>query len=322
VPKKPEKKSPEKSGLHPRNRHRTRYDFHQLVKTHQALAPFVTMNQYNDESIDFADPAAVKTLNAALLKQYYGIVAWDIPPNYLCPPIPGRADYIHHIADLLRSCNRSVIPRGQSIRVLDIGVGANCIYPIIGTREYGWQFVGTDTDPAAIRSSKHIVKSNPVLAGAIECRLQPNTTDIFTGIIKSGEVFDVTVCNPPFHASAAEAREGTKRKWKNLGHKRNAAPVLNFGGQNAELWCKGGEAAFVRTMIQQSARMTTACFWFSTLISKSSHLSAVHHALKAVHASDVRTIGMAQGQKVSRIVAWTFLTKEEQAAWRTTRWHS
>ena len=131
-----------KSGLHARNRHRSRYDFPLLVKEHPELSRFVRVNEYDDESIDFADPAAVRSLNKALLKLYYGITHWDIPENYLCPPIPGRADYIHHVADLLRSCNNSVIPRGTSVTVLDIGVGANCIYPIIGVKEYGWHFVG------------------------------------------------------------------------------------------------------------------------------------------------------------------------------------
>ncbi|PVF10901.1 23S rRNA (adenine(1618)-N(6))-methyltransferase, partial [Yersinia pestis] len=37
-------------------------------------------------------------------------------------------------------------------------------------------------------------------------------------------------------------------------------------------------------------------------------------------AVEVRTIEMAQGQKVSRFVAWTFLTPEQQAAWVAERW--
>jgi 23S rRNA (adenine1618-N6)-methyltransferase len=39
------------------------------------------------------------------------------------PPIPGRADYIHQIADLLATCNKKVVPTGADIRILDIGVG-------------------------------------------------------------------------------------------------------------------------------------------------------------------------------------------------------
>jgi hypothetical protein len=106
----------------------------------------VARNRYGTESIDFANPAAVKALNQALLKKFYDIAHWDIPPGYLCPPIPGRADYIHHVADLLAGEHEVAIPRGPSVAVLDIGIGANCVYPIVGCHDYGWQFVGTDID--------------------------------------------------------------------------------------------------------------------------------------------------------------------------------
>ena len=94
-------KNKEKIELHPRNKHRERYDFQQLINTCPELAPFVKLNNYNDESIDFFNPNAVKMLNKALLKQHYGINNWEIPEGYLCPPIPSRADYLHYIADLL-----------------------------------------------------------------------------------------------------------------------------------------------------------------------------------------------------------------------------
>jgi 23S rRNA (adenine1618-N6)-methyltransferase len=45
-----------------------------------------------------------------LLISYYDIQKWDIP-HYLCPPIPGRADYIHYIADLLAESNNGIIPK-------------------------------------------------------------------------------------------------------------------------------------------------------------------------------------------------------------------
>jgi 23S rRNA (adenine1618-N6)-methyltransferase len=48
------------------------------------------------------------------------------------------------------------------------------------------------------------------------------------------------------------------------------------------------------------------CRWFTTLVAQSAHLPAIRHALKAAQAADVRIIPMAQGQKQSRIVAWTF----------------
>ena len=95
------KQASTKSKIHPRNKHRQGYNFKQLIKTCPALAPYVQENKYGTASIDFANAAAVQLLNKALLMEYYGIIAWQIPSNYLVPPIPSRADYIHHIADVL-----------------------------------------------------------------------------------------------------------------------------------------------------------------------------------------------------------------------------
>ncbi|MEA3505606.1 MAG: 23S rRNA (adenine(1618)-N(6))-methyltransferase RlmF [Bacteroidota bacterium] len=308
--KKPHKK--EKSKLHPRNKHRERYDFKQLIASCPDLAQFVKLNKYDDESIDFFDPEAVKMLNKALLKHYYGIENWEIPKNYLCPPIPGRADYIHHIADLLRDSYNGIIPKGKKIKCLDIGVGANCIYPILGNKGYGWSFVGSDIDPLSIESANKIVDSNPSLIGKIELRLQENPKDIFRGIIKKDEIFDVSICNPPFHESLEDAQSGSRRKIKNLKQKQVNKVTLNFGGNSSELWCEGGEVKFVRDMIHQSKKFSTSCFWFTTLISKKANLNRVYKALKKIEATEVKTIEMGQGNKTSRIVAWTFFPRVKE----------
>ena len=300
--------SSEKTALHPRNPHRFRYDFKQLTDTCPELVPFVNVNKYGSETVDFGNPVAVKMLNKAILKLHYGIMNWDIPKNYLCPPIPGRADYIHYMADLLASCNNGVIPKGKGVSVLDIGVGASCIYPLIGNKTYGWHFVGTDIDPVAIRCANQIIESNAFQKGTIEIRLQAKPSNIFSSILKPGEVFDLSICNPPFHSSPEEASGESQRKLKNLSSPGKIPSVLNFGGQNNELWCDGGEAEFVRRMVKQSSELPDRCRWFSSLISKKSNLQGIYKALQRAGAKEVRTIEMAQGQKQNRIVVWTFLS--------------
>ena len=296
----------EKLTLHPRNKHRERYDFKELVASFPALATYVRPNEYQDESIDFFNPEAVKTLNAALLKHHYAIEDWDIPKNYLCPPIPGRADYIHYVADLLAENHpQKNIPTGNKIRCLDIGVGANCVYPLIGNKEYGWSFVGSDIDAVSIASARKTIESNH-LQEQIELRLQPNPNDIFRGIIQPSDFFDVTTCNPPFHSSAEEAKAGSARKINNLKNKKVGKPILNFGGKSNELWCEGGEEKFIQRMILESKGFAHSCRWFTTLVSKESNLKNAYKALKKVTAVEVRTIQMGQGNKVSRIVAWRF----------------
>ena len=310
-----------KSGLHPRNRHRGRYDFPALIASVPELAPFVGPNAYGDTSVDFANPLAVKTLNQAILKHFYGISGWDVPAGYLCPPIPGRADYVHHLADLLAEANGSAIPRGPQVNVMDIGIGANCVYPIIGHAEYGWDFLGTDIDRTALESAAAIAEANPGLDEALELRQQASASQILRGVVRPGEVFDAVLCNPPFHGSLSEAKEGTHRKWKNLGKTTDAqSNKLNFGGQGNELWCEGGEIAFIRRLIKESVQMANGCLWFTTLVSKEDNLPLVRAALKQARAVEQRTIEMAQGQKRSRIVAWSFIDALQRSAWANRRW--
>ena len=303
----PQKKSipEEKENFHPRNRHRHRYNFPELIKACPELADYVSPNPFEDLSIDFADPNAVKSLNKALLKQFYTIGLWDIPEGFLCPPIPARADYIHYAADLLIG-EDGKLPKGKHIKVLDIGVGANCIYPLIGQYEYGWTFVGSETDQLANRSATNIIEANG-LAKFISVRRQRSADHIFIDIINPGEKFSLSICNPPFHTSMQEAAEGTARKWKNLGKNKQASTDLNFGGKNAELWCEGGEERFILKMIEESGQFAKSVQWFTSLVSKKETLAVCYRALERVGAKEVRTIEMKQGQKVSRILAWTYV---------------
>ncbi len=312
----------EKSKLHIRNKHRERYNFKELISAYPDLEKFVILNSYNDESIDFFDPRAVLSLNKALLKFYYNVDNWNIPQNYLCPPIPGRADYIHNIADLLSISNQNKIPIGTKVKCLDVGVGANCVYPLIGNSEYSWSFVGSEIDPIAIHSANNIIESNQKLLGLIEIRKQANPSNIFSGVIRENELFDVVICNPPFHSSAAEAQSASIRKIKNLKGKKNNKPVLNFGGKNTELWCVGGEKKFILNMIRQSEKFSDSCFWFTTLVSKQSNLDRISKELESANIADTKIIEMGQGNKISRIVAWTFLSKDDQEKWVLNRWEN
>lgn len=310
-----------KSRLHPRNQHGARYDLELLKQTCPALQPHILRLPNGSDSIDFANPEAVKILNTALLMHHYGLSYWDIPPGYLCPPIPGRADYIHQMADLLSETNDGRVPRGSQVRCLDIGVGANAVYPIIGRAEYGWSFVGTDIDPVSLEAAQAIAEANDVLRGGVEFRLQPEPAQVFTGIWPETETFDAVICNPPFHASAADAEAANLRKVKQLNpNQKVIAPALNFGGQGGELWCVGGEEKFIKTMVQQSQPYAQNCAWFSVLVAKKTHLKGVYAELSRVRATIVRTIPMGQGNKTSRMVAWTFLPKTDLNSWGNVRW--
>lgn len=287
--------------LHSRNAHRHGYDFESLITACPALGPHVRPNPYGIDSINFADPLAVKRLNQALLQQYYGVHTWDIPPGYLCPPIPGRVDYVHYLADLLGVDTHDA--SSAKVKLLDIGTGANLIYPLLATTVYGWQCVGVDVDANALAHAQQLIDANG-LASQISLRQQPRATSIFKGVLLPDDQFTLTMCNPPFHASHAHARAGTQRKWRGLG--KAPAAQLNFGGQAHELVYPGGEAQFLNTMLRESRMYGDQCLWFSSLVSKASLLPMVYRTLTQLQARTVHTIAMAQGQKQSRFVAWQF----------------
>lgn len=293
----PKPKQDSRPAMHERNRFRNGYDFERLMNSSAALAPFVKPNGHGQVSIDFADPQAVKALNQSLLKDAYGLEHWDLPPGYLCPPIPGRCDYLHHLADLIER------RQGPQVRVLDVGTGANCIYPLIGACEFGWSFVGAELDEEAFLWARKLAKSDARLAGFIELRRQSHASRCFHGMIGKAERYDLTMCNPPFHTSLKEAAAGTERKLRNLGVKKAGQ---NFGGTAGELCCEGGELGFIQRMILESVSYADQVGWFTTLVSKSEHLPALQKALRRVQATEVRIIDMAQGQKRSRLLAWRF----------------
>lgn len=307
-------KAKEKS-LHPRNPHNARYDFEALIESEPKLGSFVGENLYGDLSIDFSNADALLMLNRALLVHFYGISEWKIPKNYLCPPIPGRVDYIHYLADLLSVSNGGKIPQGEKVLGLDVGMGANCIYPIVGSAVYGWNFVGSDIDEVSVTSASSLVEKNSSLRGKVEIRMQDNADKIFSGVIRKNERFAFSICNPPFHVSAEAAQAGTQRKNRNLSKNSKQKSTLNFGGQSNELWCPGGEVAFIRKMIAESVIYKKRVLWFTSLVSKKENLPAIYKALKAVKPYEVKTVEMKQGQKVTRFVAWTYHNKQMQASW-------
>jgi|TARA_B110000240_G_scaffold29709_1_gene31477 23S rRNA (adenine1618-N6)-methyltransferase len=297
-----------KATLHPNNKNRKQYDLLALVKEIPELEKYVKKNKDGEQTVDFSDPIAVKLLNKALLSHYYDVKFWKFPDTNLCPPIPGRADYIHHMSDLLDESMR----KGKTINCLDIGVGASCIYPIIGITEYNWNFIASDIDRKSIATAKKIISSNPNLKGKVDFRFQNDSNKIFEGILKEEDRIEITICNPPFHASRKEALEEQRKKVRNLTGKYHQNPKLNFSGASEELIYEGGEYQFIQNMIKESVKYANNCVWFSTLVSKKKNLHGIYINLKRLKVHQIKEIEIITANKKSRIIAWTFMTKREQ----------
>lgn len=305
-----------KASLHPRNQHQVvagkAYDLDKLTKVNPALTQWLIKRPDGEDTVNFSEPDAVKELNKALLLQHYGMIFWDIPTNYLCPPVPGRADYVHHLADLLAASNGGEIPQGKAVKGLDVGTGANLIYPIVGSYEYGWQFVGSDIETVSLNCAEQLIKANSRLKKQIKLRKQEESNHIFKGIIQADDEFTFTLCNPPFHASEEQATQGAQRKNRNLGQNKGK---LNFGGQSNELWCPGGEAEFVCNMVRESSQFKSQVLWFTSLISSKNNLAKIETELKKIKAKQVKIVEMGQGNKISRFIAWSFFDTSQQQGW-------
>lgn len=280
--------------MHPKNPFREDYDFDRLISYHPELSEFVFLNNYGNKTIVFGNRQAVKALNTALLKMHYGLEYWDIPENNLCPPNPGRLDYLLYIADL--------IPK-KDIRLLDIGTGANLIYPILGQLHFNWECTGSEVDLDSLKNAQELIDKNKILS-KIELRHQPYTHSILKHIVHPNDAFDVVVCNPPFFKNRLEALRKNQRKIKNLGLSKNEG--LNFGGLSNELWYKGGETAFIKKMAAESVFFKDQVYWFTSIISQKENLREIKRAINKTLPATVRIIQMGQGNKKSRFIAWTF----------------
>ncbi len=294
--------------MHKNNIHNKGYNLSLLKIEAPELTPFVFTNDFGKETIDFSKPEAVKVLNTALLKTHYDIAFWEFPNTNLCPAIPGRVDYIHYTNDLLKESNLT-----ETITVLDIGTGANCIYPLLGHKVYQWKYVATDVNTQAIKVAETIVSKNG-LSEHIVLKQQPNENNIFKGILTETDRFTLTLCNPPFYKNEMEALQATTRKLKGLGQGTDKV-IRNFAGQAQELWYTGGEKAFLHTYLYESSLFKTNCFWYTSLVSNKDNIKSMQKSLKKLGATTVKIIEMSQGNKKSRIVAWTFLNEKEQRTW-------
>jgi 23S rRNA (adenine1618-N6)-methyltransferase len=280
-------------GLHPKNKFNKGYDFDVLIVENPLLKEFVLENKFGSISIDFSNPNAVKELNKALLFSYDKLNLWNFSDENLCPPIPGRLDYILHLSDLLSE--------EKDIKILDIGTGATCIYPLLGVAEFNWNFIATDIDLDSLDSAQDIIDDNTLDAN-IKLRQQFDEQQILKGILEEDDFFSATMCNPPFYKSAEEARGANRRKSRNLGN--NA--VRNFSGNNNELWYKGGEKVFLHNYLYESSLFSNKSKWFTSLVSKKENVESLQNSAKKLGAEEFKVINMNQGNKVTRIVCWRF----------------
>lgn len=244
--------------------------------------------------LDFGDYSAARALTAALLAADFGL-AWWLPDGHLVPTLTSRLNYLLWVEDLLGGPQAGP---GPAARGLDVGTGASAIYALLGAAVCGWRVVGTDCTDAALSAAARNIAANPRLAQLLslrDARPAPDCTDpgqfaLLSGVLRPGERFDFTVCNPPFFEDAAAPRN----------------EAADCGGTSAELATPGGEGAFVSRMLAESRQAAGAVRLFTTLCGRKETLRAALAQLRALRAPMIRTQTFLQGRVSRWGLAWSW----------------
>jgi 23S rRNA (adenine1618-N6)-methyltransferase len=287
--------------LHLDNPFNKNYNFNQLVRAYPRLESFIVPGKWGRKSIQFANPEAVEALNKALLKWQFDL-NWQLKEGNLCPAVPGRFDYLLYVRELID------YPEERRVQMLDIGTGASLIYPLLATAAFNWQCTASEVDKESLSYAKGLIRLNPCMR-TTSLRRQPYKSHVLKHVIEKGDFFDAVVCNPPFYKTQSDTERQNVRKNRNLHDREQLSQ--NFGGNASELWYKGGEEAFIKTMIAESAEFASQVGWFTTLVSDVELVKTIKRFIRKAGATEVKVTDMDHGNKQTRFIAWRFETTND-----------
>lgn len=230
-----------------------------------------------------------------------------LPPDRLCPAVTGRANYIRFVHALLASGTARTGP----VWGADIGTGASAVYALLCARLHGWHVLATDTDAASLACARANVARNGLTA-LIETRLVPGgpAAPLVAPLLTSEHTLDFVLCNPPFFDSddAAQGAHGA----------RGPSPRRACTARESEACTPGGDAAFVRRLVDESVRVPLRCRWWTALLGRKRSLRAVwdylHGGCSVLPPGLPLTIEEAelvQGRTARWVIAWSFFPPPE-----------
>ncbi|AAW42333.1 conserved hypothetical protein [Cryptococcus deneoformans JEC21] len=272
-------------------------DFARLASRYPKFAPFVSVSEDGYTSINFQDPTALRELTKCLLKEDWNLDV-DLREDRLCPTIPNRLDYIYHVLDLEPHLPSSSL---RPLRILDIGTGATAIYPILLARlRPDSRIVATEIDESSYNHAKATLEKNNIPPSSITVLKSPTPDPILFPLLEckgKSEDWDLTICNPPFFASSQEMLQGMELK----DRQAHAAPTAS----DNELITRGGELAFITSMIRESIDIGHKCTWYTTLVGKYSSLQPLIETLREFKIDNYFVINMKQSRTSRWILGWS-----------------
>uniref|UniRef100_T1ITX6 U6 small nuclear RNA (adenine-(43)-N(6))-methyltransferase n=1 Tax=Strigamia maritima TaxID=126957 RepID=T1ITX6_STRMM len=276
--------------IHPRNPYKIPPDIQELVKECSELEKYAVIISDGKMMIDFKNPEALRLYTQALLKKDFGLIV-DLPTDRLVPTLTLRLNYILWIEDLL---NLLMTKDNKQVKGIDIGCGASCIYPLLGSKMNGWKFVATENDDKSIKFCKENIRNNSLCSLITVIPVEGNA--ILRDVVKDN--FHFCMCNPPFFSSLDEA-EG-KQKIKQRSNTVNTA-------NDNEMVTDGGEIEFVRKIIEDSVHLKDKIKLYTTMLGKKVSVKVIKHLLKENDVTNIATTEFCQGKTMRWGIAWSFL---------------
>ncbi|KAL2133525.1 hypothetical protein VTI74DRAFT_2211 [Chaetomium olivicolor] len=266
-------------------------DFRQLAKKDAQFAAVLRDNG----QLDFSDPAATMQLTKTLLDVHFGLKL-ELPDDRLCPPVPNRHNYVLWLKDLMDTT--SYEQPGRKLCGLDVGTGASCIYPLLGTAQRPWCFVATDIDPKNLRYAKLNIELNELQARIQLLERAP--ADPLVPFDKPGILaIDFVMMNPPFYASEDDMLSSAAKK--------SRPPLSPCTGAPVEMVCEGGEVAHVGRLLQESLVLREKVQWYTSMLGKLSSLDVLVEQLREHGIDNYAVTEFVQGNKTRRwALGWSF----------------
>ncbi|CAG9769318.1 unnamed protein product [Ceutorhynchus assimilis] len=280
--------------MHPRNIYKDPPNFKALALEYPQFKKHVKLDLTGKTIFDFKDPEALRTLSATLLKKDFGLDV-EIPKNKLVPTIPLRLNYILWIEDLLEFIGRS-----DSIKGIDIGTGASCVYPLLAAKKNQWSILATETDNESFQCAQRNIENNN-LSSLISIIKVPGDT-LLTDSINMQVDYDFSMCNPPFFSSTQELHPFFKSRKANRPHPKNA-----FVASVNEVVAKGGETEFIQKIINESKILGSKIKIYTTMVGQKSNLPALKKYLRDTEVVSFREAEFCQGNTTRWGLAWTYL---------------
>ena len=283
-------------------------DFEGLSERHPDILKKEYLIECGDGvTLDFGDQKVSIALTRAILRDAFEI-EMEIPRDRLCPPVPNRVNYIEWLHEILNI--KLVDPKTGKVRDvpkrfrgLDVGIGASCIYPLLGHRMYGWNFVGTDIDRKSFDYAMRNVKRNG-FEKHIDLKLVKPDDDLIPATAVN--TLDFCMCNPPFFENEDEVSPHPSRTC--------------FAGANNEMITRGGEKEFVSRMIENSKKHGTKLRWYTSMLGKKSSIKALIRKLRTENrVKEIVSSAFVQGQTRRWGLAWSFHQVENSDTERLER---